>query len=200
MESHKITDPKQKRSIEKRNKIIQSGLETIIAHGYHHTTTDDIARAAGVSVGIVYRYFPDKKAILMEGLNSYFEQMKDGFFSESKNLEESDFSDFLKTTLDYFLQLHRGHTALHEELEAMRRLDPDVKELYQRFSKDILEQVLASLPPELSAMEHIKEKILLTIQLMEGYCHFVICTNTSEIDFDYMEKKILCSIEDICKA
>ena len=52
-----IYEPKQKRSIEKRNHMIETGIELMTEKGYHHTTTDDIAAAAGVSTGIIYRYF-----------------------------------------------------------------------------------------------------------------------------------------------
>lgn len=38
-----IYEPKQKRSIEKKNHIIiETGIELMTEKGYHHTTTDDI--------------------------------------------------------------------------------------------------------------------------------------------------------------
>ena len=70
-----IYEPKQKRSIEKKNHIIETGIELMTEKGYHHTTTDDIAAAAGVSTGIIYRYFKDKHDILIDGLRFYFKKM-----------------------------------------------------------------------------------------------------------------------------
>ena len=46
--SSKIREPRQKRSIEKKNKIIKAGIELILENGYHSTTTADIAKKAGV--------------------------------------------------------------------------------------------------------------------------------------------------------
>ena len=71
-----IFEPKQKRSIEKKNQIIETGIELMIEKGYHHTTTDDIAAAAGVSTGIIYRYFRDKHEILIAGLKFYFQKTR----------------------------------------------------------------------------------------------------------------------------
>ena len=72
-----IYEPKQKRSIEKKNHIIiETGIELMTEKGYHHTTTDDIAAAAGVSTGIIYRYFKDKHDILIDGLRFYFKKME----------------------------------------------------------------------------------------------------------------------------
>lgn len=36
------------------------------ARGYHGTTTDEIAREAGVSPGLIFHYFPSKKHLLIE--------------------------------------------------------------------------------------------------------------------------------------
>ena len=88
-----IYKPKQKRSIEKKNHIIiETGIELMTEKGYHHTTTDDIAAAAGVSTGIIYRYFKDKHDILIDGLRFYFKKMEqEQYFSvktaNSDNIE-----------------------------------------------------------------------------------------------------------------
>ena len=63
--------PSQKRSIEKRNRIIKMGFELMCEEGYYQTTTTDIAKYAGVSTGIIYQYFNDKKEIFIEGIKSY---------------------------------------------------------------------------------------------------------------------------------
>ncbi|MCQ2969734.1 MAG: TetR/AcrR family transcriptional regulator, partial [Clostridium sp.] len=63
--------PTQKRGIEKRNKIIEAGFKVICDKGYYNITTNDIAQEAGVSVGIIYQYFNDKKEIFIEGIKNY---------------------------------------------------------------------------------------------------------------------------------
>lgn len=63
--------PTPKRSIEKRDKIIEKGFELMCKNGYYNTNTADIAKYAGVSTGIVYQYFNSKKEILLEGVKQY---------------------------------------------------------------------------------------------------------------------------------
>ena len=46
--------PTQKRSIEKRNKIISYGFELMCNKGYHNINTNDIAKYAHVYTGIFY--------------------------------------------------------------------------------------------------------------------------------------------------
>ena len=66
-----VREPIQKRSIEKKEKIIKYGFDLICEKGYYNTNTAEIAKAAGVSTGIVYSYFNDKHDILLEGLKRY---------------------------------------------------------------------------------------------------------------------------------
>ena len=63
--------PTQKRSIEKRNRIIEKGFELMCEKGYYNVSTPDIAEAAEVSTGIIYQYFNDKKDIFIEGVKNY---------------------------------------------------------------------------------------------------------------------------------
>ena len=63
--------PVQKRSVEKRERIIRNGFELMCNNGYFNTTTSDIAKYVGVSTGIIYQYFNDKKEIFIEGFSKY---------------------------------------------------------------------------------------------------------------------------------
>ena len=71
MSESEIREPKQMRSIETKEKIIEAGFELICNDGYYKTNTSKIAKKAGVSTGIVYQYFKDKKDILLSGLDKY---------------------------------------------------------------------------------------------------------------------------------
>ena len=62
----------QKRAVETREKIIVSALEMYAKKGYNKTTVDEIAKNADLSVGIAYRYFKNKKALLLSALEYGF--------------------------------------------------------------------------------------------------------------------------------
>jgi AcrR family transcriptional regulator len=51
---------------ETRSRIIQAALPLFAAKGYEGTTTKDLAHAAQISEGTLFRYFPTKKSILIE--------------------------------------------------------------------------------------------------------------------------------------
>ncbi|NJP10340.1 MAG: TetR/AcrR family transcriptional regulator [Leptolyngbyaceae cyanobacterium RU_5_1] len=51
---------------ETRTRILKSALQMFARQGYDGTTTRDLAEAANVAEGTLFRHFPNKKAILIE--------------------------------------------------------------------------------------------------------------------------------------
>ncbi len=49
-----------------RARILQAALKLFASQGYDRTTTKDLANSAKVAEGTLFRYFPNKKAILIE--------------------------------------------------------------------------------------------------------------------------------------
>lgn len=56
--------PKQDRSTELVASILEAAVQVLAKEGAHRFTTTRVADRAGVSVGSVYQYFPNKAAIL----------------------------------------------------------------------------------------------------------------------------------------
>ena len=64
-----IRTPQQARSRRTRERILQAAVAAFEDGGFDETTTAAIARRAGIGVGTLYGYFPDKRAILLELLD-----------------------------------------------------------------------------------------------------------------------------------
>ena len=58
------TAPVQLRSTKRIQAIADATREAIRIHGRDHFTTNDVAALAGCSIGVVYRYFDDRLALL----------------------------------------------------------------------------------------------------------------------------------------
>src|SRR5690242_15096109 len=92
---------------ETRQRLYQTAIGLIAARGWQQTTLRDVAQEAGVSVGLLYRYFPSKQAIVLtlyDELSAEYaaraEQMGPGRWRER-------FFFALKTSLGV-LRPHRG--------------------------------------------------------------------------------------------
>ena len=88
--------PTQKRSIEKR---IEKGFELMCEKGYYNISTADIAKYAGVSTGIIYQYFNDKKEIFIEGVKNYSNNIMYPMINilETQNIDITNLDSILET-------------------------------------------------------------------------------------------------------
>ena len=130
----------QKRALETREKLLKSALKLYTEKGYHSTTVDEIAKNAGLSTGVAYRYFKNKKDMLLAAITYGFSVIK-----ELAGIEEADFfKTDLENTITAFERIHTEYYAFHEELEGLRHSDSDVGKLYDEFTKTAIQNVYDS--------------------------------------------------------
>jgi AcrR family transcriptional regulator len=67
--------PKQARSQQRVNHILDTAESIFAEAGYEHTTTNAIAAQAGVPIGSLYQFFPSKEAILNALIERYAGEM-----------------------------------------------------------------------------------------------------------------------------
>lgn len=56
--------PKELRDQARRGQIVEAARKCVVRHGFHAASMAEIAQTAGMSVGQIYRYFPNKEAII----------------------------------------------------------------------------------------------------------------------------------------
>lgn len=69
-----VTD--EKLVLLRREQIVAAAIELFSAQGYYRTSIQDIARKAGVSIGLIYQYAPTKEDVLLLSLMSVLESYK----------------------------------------------------------------------------------------------------------------------------
>ena len=67
--------PKQERAQKKREALLESGRFLFLKNGYEQTTAKDIASHAGVATGTFYRYFNDKRQLLLSIFGDQLEKL-----------------------------------------------------------------------------------------------------------------------------
>jgi AcrR family transcriptional regulator len=170
----KIREPKQKRSIEKKNKIILAGYELFCEKGYHNTNTAEIAKRACVSTGIVYNYFTDKKAIFIAVLDNFSKSLSQNAFSDFQTINPNfNLEATIKKVVDAALDMHLTFVSAHEELQAMSHSDPDVKDYYKKCEEEIVEMLFDSLKSHGYNIRNPHEKLHFVYDMVENYCHEV---------------------------
>jgi AcrR family transcriptional regulator len=68
--------PLQSRSRERRARILDAAAHVFAEVGYEAATTEAVAERAATSIGSVYRFFPNKRALLDALIASYLEKSR----------------------------------------------------------------------------------------------------------------------------
>jgi AcrR family transcriptional regulator len=108
--------PSQSRSQATVTAILDATARVLIERGYAATNTNAVAERAGVSVGSLYQYFPNKDALILALRERHTAQMEAvvqrAFEREAGSLEEA-----LSSVIDTVVEAHRVEADLHLALE-----------------------------------------------------------------------------------
>ena len=131
--------------------ILQAAAELFAEHGYARATTNKIARRAGVSVGSLYQYFPNKDSLLATLLEQH--QADVGRILDNAIGRLADETDplekILRELLTDLVALHRQDPALTRALSTAVLHESDVVQAsHRQESKTVrrLGQLLSARP------------------------------------------------------
>lgn len=96
--------------------ILAAAARVLCRHGYDGATTNLIAEQAGVSVGSLYQYFPNKEAIVGALIERHDAEMWT-VFSEGASLAEGrTLREVVPVVIDALFEAHLVEPALHRAL------------------------------------------------------------------------------------
>lgn len=191
--------PTQKRSIEKRNRIVEKGFELMCSKGYYNVSTPDIAEAAGVSTGIIYQYFNDKKDIFIEGVRNYANTIMFPQLTTFENIGLTDTKQLLRNMIDSYIKNHTISKKAHEELMAMSHLDDDVAEIFKKSEFEMTNKIVQILKLNNIEFENPIEKIHIVVGIIENLCHEVVYHKHDKIDYEIMKTEVVDLIMKLIK-
>lgn len=180
MENVKTREPQQKRSIEKKNRIIEVGFRLMCENGYQKTTTADIAKAAGVSTGIIYSYFKDKRDIFIRGLEQYGEQIILPVYEQLT--PGLDVMSSLNRIIDSIMDSHRIFQNAHKELEALTMTDNTIATIMFTTELKISKQLELLLANAGFDTENLAEKTHIIYNMVESLCHELTFHKHDDLD------------------
>ncbi|MER3556122.1 MAG: hypothetical protein C4331_17750 [Meiothermus sp.] len=103
-----LRQPKQARSRQTVERILQAATRVFISEGYASATTNRIAEEVGVSVGSLYQFFPHKAALLeaiqLQWLDHLCEALDEAFGGALQQLTSLE---ALRAQVDAVLRIHQ---------------------------------------------------------------------------------------------
>ena len=190
-----VREPSQKRSIEKKNKIIQAGYELFSEVGYYGTNTAEIAKRAGVSTGIVYGYFQDKRDILICVLEVYIERAFDPLIKMFDKLSAPiNFNDLVPKIINAVIKTHKQNKKMHEALHSMASTDEAVNSEFIALEDSITVKLTEQLKKLGVSIENPMEKIHFAMDIIQSFSHEYVFDKHEYIDYDVMREMVVTTI------
>lgn len=188
MDGKSVRIPKQKRSIEKKEKIIEAAECVFNRKGFFGTTTDDIANEAGFSVGSVYSYFTDKKDILLACCNRFGQSLTDDVCDEISHLTDAgDIQHTARRALEILQKSHTTQSRLyHDEVMSLKYRDEDIKDYFIHIQKSLMDAVMKAMDSKGYAFTYPEEQTFLLFQMLEGIEDELAFHENPKIDHDIM--------------
>ncbi len=127
---------------ERREDVLKAALIEFAEGGLDGTSTDAIARRAGISQPYLFRLFPTKKALFVAAVERTFDRVREAFRDAADGLSGVDAKEALG---DSYLTLLRDQTFLRLQLQAYAAAcaDDDVREATRRGFGRLWDEVVA---------------------------------------------------------
>jgi AcrR family transcriptional regulator len=104
-----------------RERLYRIAVRLMAKRGYESTTLRDVAAEAGVSVGLLYKYFPSKRAVII----ALYDELSADFIVEAANMPAGRWRDRFVFALKASLKALDPHRAALKGLVPVLVGDPD---------------------------------------------------------------------------
>jgi AcrR family transcriptional regulator len=138
-------EPRQARSKATVDAIVQAGARVLGDQGWAGFTTNKVAEVAGVSIGSLYQYFPDKLSLIEAVRSHHFEDVLRVIRKAMDR--EKPMRQFAEALVDGMIDAHLEHPALHRVMLDEVPGHADARAAHDSFRAEYLSRYAAAIAP-----------------------------------------------------
>lgn len=196
MSDKSVRIPKQARSIEKKNQIKQAALALISEKGYFGTTSNEIAKKAGLSIGTFYSYFANKKDLYEELVKDIYQSVLDRLptFESEADLPPTE---LVRNRVRLVMQIHNYMPDFQKEVTCLSQRYDEFHAIEEKYHVNVITMVTELLNEhrDILRITDIPTAVLVINKSLEAVVHEVQFYQKS-----YDEEKVIDELTDmICR-
>jgi AcrR family transcriptional regulator len=108
--------PRQERSRATVDTVLAATARVLVKRGFDGLTTNAVAEAAGISIGSLYQYFPNKEALVAALIEKHMEEMNAAILSELTRVAELPMAEAVRAVIELTIKAHAIEPELHRVL------------------------------------------------------------------------------------
>ena len=106
-------EPRQRRSRETVEAILEATARVLVREGYEKTSTNRVAEVAGVSVGSLYQYFPNKESLVAALMGRHLDEMAKIYEEAFAGLRNAPLEVAVRGLVSASVEAHAVRPELH---------------------------------------------------------------------------------------
>lgn len=108
--------PRQERSKATVDTILEATARVLKKQGFDGLSTNAVAAQAGVSIGSLYQYFPNKEALVAKLIDRHMEDMNAAIFAELTRVAVMPIAQAARAVVELTIRAHSVDPDLHRVL------------------------------------------------------------------------------------
>lgn len=184
-------DPQQERSRALVEDILTAAARVFVEAGLDGATTNRIAEVAGVSVGSLYQYFPNKQSLARALLVRHVQEAEELRPAELRGEPRLPLGERLRVAVRWQLAVHAQDPALHEALTllAPRVLGMETIRAFERYYQQTLRSILELYREELGDRD-LDLAAFIVAQTMESLTHGAVLHHPERLADEALAEEI----------
>jgi AcrR family transcriptional regulator len=184
--------PKQERARETVEAILTATARILVRDGLERASTNRIADQAGVSIGSLYQYFPNKQALVAALMERHIRDMYGDLEREIPRLASLPLRRAVRELVELMIRAHAVEPKLHRVfMEQVPRVGPlerivDLERRFEALVRDMLEHLRPRVRPrnrEIAAF--------VVIQAVEALTHAAVLYHPERlVDEEFVDEAV----------
>jgi AcrR family transcriptional regulator len=205
--SHVVLEPRkspvQARSAASVHAILEATIQVLLNVGKERLTTTSVALRAGVSVGTLYQYFPNKSALLQAALKRHLTEVTDAVEQVCKEQQGRTLREMVTALITAFLQAKMRDAKASVALYSVSS-DVDGVKMAQQMGTRSNKAIVGMLASACEPLTTDPELVASMLQgAMGGVSRRILESDAAEEQLDTLRKELIflaCAYVDACSA
>jgi AcrR family transcriptional regulator len=183
--------PQQNRSRVTVEAILQATTHILTEEGYHKANTNRIAERAGISIGSLYQYFPNKESLMAALMEQHSNEIAALVESKLQNLFDAPLETAVPELVRAVIAAHainpRLHQVLNEEiprserLQQMQKADERIAELLRAYLRRWSDRIHP---------QNLEMTVFILSRTVEALCHAAVIEYPSFVSNSQFEQEV----------
>jgi AcrR family transcriptional regulator len=191
--------PQQDRSRMTVEAILEATARILTEEGYHKANTNRIAELAGISIGSLYQYFPNKESLMAALMEQHSNEIAELVESKLQDLFDAPLETAVPELVKAVIAAHainpRLHQVLNEEiprserLQQMQKADERITELLRaylvRWSDSVHKRLHQRINPQ-----NLEMTVFILSRTVESLCHSAVIEHPNFVSDSLFEQEV----------